>query len=240
MGRNRTMRGFPIFFLLCAGLMAAPQARAHEENFEDRVRAYLLSNPEVILEALEVISQRQAQTALIERIAAHPGLFEDPPVLGLGDPAAPVRVVEFFDYKCAPCKAIHPDLAVLVTANADLRIEMKHLPILTPGSERAARFALATQMVYGNAAYAKVHNALWDVQGPLNTVVFQRIATDVGVDFAQIEPAMRDATITARIDGNRDIAIDLGVLGTPAFMTPNSLLIGETDIDTLAASWLSQ
>lgn len=220
--------------------VSAAAAASHEENFEARVRDYLINNPQVILEALETLSLQQAEAALVDKIAAYPRLFEGVAALGIGATDAPVRVVEFFDYKCAPCKAIHPHLADLVAMNPDLRIEMKHLPILTPGSERAARFALATQLAFGDAAYAQVHAALWAVRGPLNTAGFQQIASDLNLDFSQIEAMMDDDSITADIDGNRDIAIDLGVLGTPAFLTPNSLQIGETDVAKLGQLWLSQ
>lgn len=225
--------------LVCA-LSAASQSSAHEENFEERVRAYIVNNPQIILEALETLSQREEEIALREKFQAYPNLFSGDAVLGVGDPQAPIRVVEFFDYRCAPCKAIHPHLVTLVDANPDLRIEMKQLPILTPGSERAARFALATQIAYGDAEYAQVNDALWHLRGPLNTAGFRRVAADLGLDFEKIEVLMQDDAITAEIDGNRDIAIDLGVFGTPAFLTPSTLEIGETDVSKLAELWLSQ
>ena len=48
------------------------------------------------------------------RVAAFPELFSDAPRLGEGDPSAPIRVVEFFDYKCVPCKEVHPGLVSFV------------------------------------------------------------------------------------------------------------------------------
>lgn len=225
---------------LAALFLVPSPSGAHEENFEERVRDYLLNNPEIILEALETLSQRQAKAALVEKIAAYPGLFSGPSALTIGQAEGPVRVVKFFDYKCAPCKAIHPHLEALAADNPDLRIEMKHLPILTPGSERAARFALATQLTFGDAAYVQVHEALWRVNGPLNITGFKRIADDLGLDFSTIEAAMEADTVTAEVDGNRDIAIDLGILGTPGFLSTDSLVVGEADTEKLAALWLSQ
>lgn len=230
----------PVLWAISLGFLSATQTLAHEENFEERVRDYILANPQVILEAMETLSQQQAEMAMVAKLGAYPALFEGPASLGIGAPDAPIRVVEFFDYKCAPCKAIHPHLETLAATYPDLRIEMKHLPILTPGSERASRFALATQLVFGDHAYLEVNDALWAVPGPLNIMGFKRIADDLGYDFAMIEAAMDDPSITAEVDGNRDIAIDLGVLGTPAFVTSNSLTIGETDVEKLAQLWLSQ
>lgn len=215
-------------------------ASAEEPSFEDRVRAFILDNPEVILEALNVLAEREARATAISRLAAFPALFSDPPRLGEGDPGAELRVVEFFDYKCVPCKTVHPQLVEFVEANPNVRIEMRHLPILTPGSERAARFALATDAIHGAEAYRAVHDRLWEMRGPLNMPGFRRLAEALGLDYARIEAEMDSDAIDARISYNRDAAITLEVLGTPAFLTPESVTFGSTDIAALSEIWLNQ
>ena len=236
---NRSRQNWVAKAVFAASVVAG-QAVAHEENFDDKVRDYILKNPQVILEALERLSQEQEQSALSEKIASYPDLFDGNGALGMGPADAEVHVIEFFDYKCAPCKAVHPQLEALAAAQPNLRIDMRHLPILTPGSERASRFALATQMTLGDAAYRQVHEALWDVVGPLNGEVFKRIATRLDLDFELIETAMYDPQITAEIDRVRDVAIGLEILGTPAFLTKDSLKVGVADIDALAELWLNQ
>ena len=228
----------PFWSFLCALALGVGTAQANDAEFEERVRRYLLDNPEVILEALEGLAAREAAAEMRSRIARFADLFEAPPVHGLGRADAPVRVVEFFDYKCAPCKAMHPALVALVDAHPDLRIEMRHLPILSPGSERAARFALATRAVAGDQAYGAVHDRLWSQRGVLNSTTFERIAGDLGLDFAAIADAMDSPDITARIDYNRDAAIALDILGTPAFVTPESVRFGQSDVAGLATLWL--
>ena len=226
----------PLLLLMCQ----TARADTPDDDLEARIRAYLLDHPEVIVEALTILSQREAAEAVAQKIAAYPDLFAEPPRHGLGAPDAPVRVIEFFDYKCVPCKAIHPKLEALVDRVPELRIEQRQLPILTPGSERAARFALAVRAVAGDDAYARVHEALWAVRGPLNTGVFARIADEQGLDFTAIDAAMDTPAITDRINRNRDVAIDLGILGTPAFVTPRHVSFGQADVDDLADAWLSR
>lgn len=221
-------------------LVQATAIQADEMSFEDRVRAYLLDNPEVIVEALTILSEREARARTAALLAEFPQLFTDAPRLGEGVPDAPLRVVEFFDYKCVPCKAVHPEIVAFVAEHPEVRVEMRHLPILTPGSERAARFALATDAVHGAEAYAAVHEALWNIRGPLNTAGFQRVAEQLGLDYAPIEVAMESDEIDARIAYNRDAAIALEVLGTPAFLTKDSVTFGSTDISALSKLWLSQ
>lgn len=225
---------------LLAWCLGASVAQAHEPDLDARIRAYILNNPEVILEALEVLSEREQRAALVEKLAPHAGMFTEPPALGVGDKDAPIRVIEFFDYRCAPCKAMHPMLKELVAAHPDLRIEMRQLPILSPGSERGARFALAVQATLGDDAYAIAHDALWTLRGPLNTAGFERIAQAHGWDFASIQNKMDSDAVSDRIAYNRDLAVEMAILGTPAFVTPDSVTFGTAEIDDLKALWLSQ
>lgn len=220
--------------LVCAAFPAAA------DEFEDRVRAFILDNPEIILEALALIGERERAAETAARLEPYADMFTEQARHGIGQPDAPVRVIEFFDYRCVPCKAMHPKLVDFVKEHPDVRIEMRHLPILSPGSERGARFALAVREVYGDDLYAKAHDRIWNLRGPLNQAGFARIAADLGLDFAQISEAMDSDVVTARIDGNRDAAIALEILGTPAFLTPTSVLFGDTDVDTLAETWLNR
>ena len=174
------------------------------------------------------------------RIAEYPELFEERTGLGEGDPDASLRVIEFFDYRCIPCKTVHPDLVSLTERRPELRIEMRQLPILSPGSERAARFALATREVYGDAVYRAVHDQLWTMSGPMNNAGFQRIADALDLDFSAIAPAMDSEPVSRRINYNRDVAIALEVLGTPAFITPETVVAGAADIEALAELWFSR
>lgn len=223
-----------------AVLPSGPVLADDQQAFEDRVRAYLLEHPEVILEALTLLSERESKAATKARLAEFPELFTDGPRLGIGAPDAPITVIEFFDYKCVPCKAVHPALVDFVAKHPEVRIEMRHLPILAPGSERAARFALATRKVAGEATYYAVHEALWDIRGPLNNAGFQRLAEEMGLDFEKIVSLMESDAISARIAYNRDAAIALEILGTPAFLTPGNVSFGITDIDFLSEAWISQ
>ena len=237
---------FRSFFLtllisICA-ICLATVSTAHDDDaeFEARVRAFLLKNPEVILEAITSLAEREKTMAESQAISAFPNLFIDVGALGIGDVSASVRVVEFFDYRCAPCKAIHPELVSLVEATPQLRIEMRQLPILSPASERGARFALAVKELSGLDAYRKVHDRLWQLRGPLNAASFERIAREESLDWSLIKEMMESEAVSARIEQNRDIAIALEILGTPAFVTSNSISFGQSDINALAEVWLNQ
>ncbi len=216
------------------------QADTSDAEFDARVRAYLLANPEIILQALEILSQREARAAMVAKLALYPELFIEPPVLGLGPKDAALTVVEFFDYRCAPCKFLHPKLKIALNAHPDIRVEMRHLPILSPGSERGARFALAVRNTASAQVYGAVHEDIWAIKGPLRAAAFERIAAAHGLEWGSIKAEMDSEAVSARIARNRDIAIDLEILGTPAFVTPSSVSFGGTDADALIEGWLNR
>lgn len=230
--------------MICASiLMSSFQPAAADmtdKEFEERLRSYLLAHPEIILEAMETLSERERRAAQTAQIAKHAEIFEEPPILGIGPAAAEHTVIEFFDYRCAPCKALHPRLKAALKDHPTIRVEMRHLPILSPGSERGARFALAVKIVGSPSQYRRVHEALWTLKGPLREPAFERIALAQGLDWAAVRAEMKSDAVSARISTNRDIAINLQILGTPAFVTPTSVSFGGTDAEALVAGWLSQ
>ncbi len=224
--------------LVCS--LQTAMADMTDAEFEKRLRAYLLSNPELILEAMETLTARETRAAQMAQISKHPDLFEESPILGIGPQEAEHTVIEFFDYRCAPCKALHPKLVTALEDHPDIRVEMRHLPILSPGSERAARFALAAKTIGSPEQYRAVHEALWTLNGPLQAPRFEKIALAQGLDWPAVQAEMKSEAVSARISGNRDIAIDLQILGTPAFVTPTSVSFGSTDAVGLVADWASQ
>lgn len=223
--------------LLSAQVLAAAE---DDSAYREELVTFLVSNPDIIMEALKRLSVLEKERLLSERIAQFPELFTTPASLGLGPKDAANRVIEFFDYKCAPCKAIHSELEDFIDRTAEVRIEMRHLPILSHGSELAARFALAVKLTEKEGTYLKAHDLLWSHRGPYNTVVFAKMAEKLGLDFHALAPVMSSEKVTQTINKNRDIAIALEILGTPAFVTPYSVSFGPSDIDALSVDWLNR
>ena len=82
------------------------------DPFEQRVREYLLKNPEVIMEALQILQERQraAEAENLKRTIAERGeeILNDPAAPVGGNPSGDVTLVEFFDYNCPYCRRVAP------------------------------------------------------------------------------------------------------------------------------------
>ena len=79
-----------------------------KDAFGVAVREYLLENPELIIEVIQVLeTQRVADEAKGDRdlaIAFEDALFNDGYSHISGNPDGDIRIVEFIDYRCGYCR----------------------------------------------------------------------------------------------------------------------------------------
>jgi len=204
------------------------------DPFEQRVREYLLKNPEVIMEALQILQQRQraAEAENLKRTIAERGeeILNDPAAPVGGNPAGSVTVVEFFDYNCPYCRRVAPTVVDLEEADPDLRLVYKEFPILGPGSQFAARAALASRR---QGKYVPFHNALMQATEQVTEESVIETAGEVGLDIEQLRADMQAPTIQAAIARNLQLADALGITGTPSFIIGDEVVPGAVDLRTL-------
>lgn len=232
------IRPTALALLLAAGSLTAPapavdlSAMTEEERaaFRAEVRAYLLDNPEVIREAIEVLQARSeaaaevADVALIEQHAE--ALFSDPASWqSIEATDATLTLVEFSDYRCGFCKRAHPVVARLMEEQPNLRLVIKEFPILGPDSVVAGRMAMAAHAL-DPGKYKALNDALMEHRGPLTEAASYRIANEVGYDIADLKAKAATPEIEDRIAANHALARDLQINGTPAFVVGNRILRG--------------
>lgn len=209
-------------------------SQATDDAFGQQVRAYLLENPEVIMEAVARLKDRKraAQVQAEESVLAEhaDALFRAPDDPVGGNPHGDVTLVEFFDYNCPYCRRVAPVMAEAVDADPGLRIVYKEFPILGTGSVYAAKAALAARR---QDRYAELHKALMQETGGVNAVAVDQVAERLGLNLGRLKTDMQDPEIAAAIERNRALARDLRLTGTPGFVIGDTILRGATDLKTL-------
>ena len=207
---------------------------AELDPFELRVREYLLKNPEVIMEALQILQQRQrtAEAETLKRtIAARSEeILNDAAAPVGGNPAGDVTLVEFFDYNCPYCRRVAPTVTELEEADPDLRLVYKEFPILGRGSQFATRAALASNR---QGKYVPFHNALMQATEQVTEESVMVVARTVGLDTEQLRADMQDPAIQEAIGRNLRLANALGITGMPSFIIGEELVPGAVDLRTL-------
>jgi protein-disulfide isomerase len=203
---------------------------AERTAFHAEIRAYLLSNPEVIFEAVDVFEARQAAAqanADLTLVADHSeAIFDDGFSWVGGNPDGDITLVEFLDYRCGYCRKATPEVAQLLAEDGNIKLIIKEFPILGEASMAASRFAIATRRVAGGDAYKQVHDALMGFGGDPTQVALTRIADGLGLDSAAIIAEMGNPEITNELQATRALAQQLQISGTPAFVLEDELLRG--------------
>jgi protein-disulfide isomerase len=211
-----------------AGAPAAGTFSPEQKSaIEGIVKDYLLAHPELfleiqrILEAKLEVEQAEKMKAALKEVAE--GLYRDPNAPIAGNPKGDVTVVEFFDYNCGYCKRGLGDLVKLVEADKNVKVVFRELPILSKGSDEAARAALAARK---QGKYWEFHRAMLDFKGQANEASALKIAEKLGLDIARLKTDMASEEAKAEIAKVRDIAQKLGINGTPHFLVGDRSIPG--------------
>ena len=225
---------------ICAMVATAQVALAQDANTatteqifsdeqRDRIRAEalaaILQYPEIIEEALSILEQRRSNAALAS-------VLSDPNTPILGNPDAPVTVIEFFDYNCGYCRRMAEPLQGLLADDDNVRIVMVETPILSEESLGAAQASLAVHMLGGD--YSKVHFDAMISSGRASGDSVTSLARDMGLNEDALAAVMSGSSVMETISRNYAAMQALEISGTPAFVVagstdPNNL----TDINLM-------
>lgn len=210
--------------VLSFSVMASAQAQdaidpAERDRVETIVRDYLLRNPEIILEAMKILEQRETAAAEERRQAAignlKPTLTASPLTPVFGAENGDVVIIEFFDYQCGYCKRLFPGLSSTMDEDENLTVVFVEFPILGPASLVAARAALAAKK---QDLYMEYHTALMNHEGRLTEEVIFGQAEQLGLDMEQFHADMQGDDITQYLQMTRALADSLGIRGTPSMV----------------------
>jgi protein-disulfide isomerase len=244
------MRPWPALAALAALAMAlaapaaaqeqsSPFSEAERTALHAEIRAYLLEHPELLLEVIQKLeAQQQAEMAASDEalVAANAeALFDDGFSHVAGNPDGDLTIVEFLDYQCGYCRRAHPEVGELVAADGDIRLVVKEMPILGPGSELAARAALATLIAEGPEAYETLHDRLMRLDGQVDDIRLDALLAELGHDPAAIREGMDAPEVDRRLAETRALAESLAITGTPTFVIGDRMLRGYLPLQAMQA-----
>lgn len=208
---------------------------AERAAFRAEIRAYLLDNPEVLLEAFDVIEAREAATlAAVDAETLRENaseIFEDPDSWTGGNPDGDISVVEFLDYRCGYCRRAHPEVAELVSSDGGIRYIVKEFPILGEQSVLASRFAISVLRREGGEAYAETADLLMAFRGEFTRDALAALSDEMGFDTASVLETMDSDEVGRIIAENQELALRLSIKGTPSFVFESEMIRGYAPLD---------
>lgn len=225
-----------ILMLFAAPIAAQDLSNADKEALNAQIRAYILDNPEIIVEAMQVLEQREQDAqanADRELLAAmRDPLENDGYSLISGNPDGDVTMIEFLDYRCGYCKQAHDGVKALLASDPNIKFIIKEFPILGAESTFAARAAMAS-LEQGAEAYLNFNDAMMRHRGDLDQHTVMRIAGEAGVDQAKLAQDIQAPEIAANIRETYGLARRLNISGTPAFIIGDTIIRGFLPYDSL-------
>lgn len=220
--------------LLASTLALGACNRTADEAFGERVRAYLLENPEVIEEAVQKLSEKreiEAAQAASSVLATKRAALEQDPRDFVANPQGTITVTEFFDYRCGYCKVAAVEMAKIIAENPDVRVVFKEFPIFGEQSDETAAIML-TDLVKPKTL--ELHDRLM-AERSLDDAAIDRHLRAVGIDPAAARKAAQAPEIQKQLEETHELAASLGINGTPAFVIGDRLIAG-ADMESVKAA----
>ena len=149
----------------------------------------------------------------------------------LGNPKAPVTLVEFSDFECPVCRSLHDVLRGLLPNYPQVRVVFKDYPIeiLHPWARTAA---LAGHCAYEQdpAAFWKMYDAIYDHQDVISAsnawMKMTEYAGQAGLNSDSFRGCLASQEAGAAVDASRANGQQLDVNSTPTVFVNGRRLVG--------------
>ena len=210
--------------LVALSLMGCGQAKT-DKAFDEKVHAYLIAHPEVLVEMSNKLQEKQAAEKTKNAksaITKYRQALERDPRDFVANPNGAVTVVEFFDYRCGYCKLAAPQVVDLIQKNPDVRFVFKDFVIFGHDSEVAARMVLGAK---DQGKTIELHKRLM-AEKSLDAAAVMRIAQELGIDMTKARAIGESDAVTQHLADTHALAEALAIEGTPAFFVGDQMIAG--------------
>lgn len=225
------IQGVVLASAAAAGFLQAAQANetpsfddAQKQEIQGIIREYLLTQPEVLRDAIGELNRREAERAEQERLQALSSLYKEQTPFSTGD--GDITLVEFFDYNCGYCRRAFENIVSVAEEEKNLRVVFVEFPILSEGSRVAAEAAIASAK---QGKYFEYHTALMRHNGRVDGEVAFRVAEQIGLDVEKLKADMKAPEVGELIEKNLQLGTAIGVQGTPAIFIGDEAIPGAPD-----------
>jgi len=214
-----------------------PPATADGEALDDLPDELVADNTESLED--QGAEQRLAEDEAREALAAL-ATREPDDLRALGDPDAPVVMVQWADFLCPFCGVFARDIeSELVARYVDagmMRIEWWDLPLQ---GEQAILAALGGQAAAQQGAFWAYHETLFaeDLRSDENRVdrdFLLAIAGELGMDTDAFAADLDDPALEQLAQTEAATGRSIGISGTPAFIVGGYPLLGAQPLETFA------
>ena len=167
----------------------------------------------------------------------------------LGDPDAPVTIIEYGDFQCPFCGRFFAQTEPLIidkyVKTGKVKFVYKDYAFLGPESVAASE---AAKCAADQGKFWEYHNALYreeqkdglEHNGNLNRGLFLRFAKELGMDEGQFASCVDTGKYKSAVEAENTEAVAYGVNGTPAFFVGDQFISGALPFAQFEAAILTE
>jgi len=137
----------------------------------------------------------------------------------LGNPEAPVAIVEFSDFQCPYCGRFEQDtfseIKKVYIDTGKVQYISRHFPL--PMHPRARDAAIAARCAAKQQAYWKMRDGLFSQQPRLGPELYEELSSSLQLDRSAFTGCLTDPSSAADVDADLAFGQSVGVRGTPSF-----------------------
>jgi protein-disulfide isomerase len=209
------------------------------KEIEEIVANYIRENPKALIDSVEAWGRKQEQERekqvqeKLKETKDNLAKTKDDIAPFMGNKDGDLTVVTFFDYRCGYCKKSHKEMLEFIKKDPKVKIYLKEMPILGPQSLELAKLALATYIV-DKDKFLDFHSALLETN-QFDEQTIDAILTKLGLDKKKVRETAKTAKVQEAIDSTRQLAAELNIMGTPAFIFDEQIIRGGIDANSMIA-----
>lgn len=141
----------------------------------------------------------------------------------LGNPNAPIVVVEYSDTECPFCKTFHVTMNKIMEEygkNGKVAWVYRHFPLdsIHPKADKEAEGAECAAELGGNDAFWKYMNRVFEItpsNNNLDLAKLPEIAMELGLDKVRFETCLASGKYAEKVESQFQSGIAIGIRGTP-------------------------
>jgi protein-disulfide isomerase len=141
----------------------------------------------------------------------------------LGNPNAPIVIIEYSDYDCPFCKRFHSVLHQVmdeVGVDGQVAWTYRQFPLaqIHPNAPKISEAALCVGKIGGNSAFWKFSDRIFetrDLTAPTNMTKLLQYAVDSGVSQREYTACINSGEMQEAVLASAEEAFNLGARGTP-------------------------
>jgi protein-disulfide isomerase len=146
----------------------------------------------------------------------------------LGDPNAPVTIIEYSDYQCPFCKRFFDESEAILRKEyiETGKVKMIYRDFPLPGHPYAMPSAEAANCAKDQGKFWAYHDLIFKNQNNLATIDYLKLAEELKMNVQEFKNCLDSKKYTKKIQNDYNLGSSIGVNGTPTFFINGKQVVG--------------